>query len=52
MAIKQLKDSKNIASKKLNDWGKPKTIGEPLCHLRGLQMIETVRKAYLCYNLK
>jgi uncharacterized cupin superfamily protein len=40
MPIKQLKSAKNIVSEKLDDWGKPKTIGEPLCHLRGLQIIE------------
>ena len=40
MSIKQLKDVYNISSEKLDDWGTPKTIGEPLCHLKGIQIIE------------
>jgi len=40
MSIKQLKDANNIPSEKLDDWGIPKTIGEPVCHLKGLQIIE------------
>lgn len=40
MAILQLKDAKNIPTEKLDDWGTPKTIGEPVCHLNGIQMIE------------
>ena len=40
MPIRQLKDAKNIATDTLDDWGTPKTIGEPVCHLKGFQMIE------------
>lgn len=40
MSIKQLKSARDIASDKLDDWGTPKTIGEPVCHLKGLQMVE------------
>ena len=40
MSIKQLKDAKNMASEKLEGWGTPKTIGEPVCHLKGIQIIE------------
>jgi uncharacterized cupin superfamily protein len=39
MSILQLKDAKNISAEKLTDWGTPKTIGEPVCHLKGIQMI-------------
>jgi len=40
MSIIQLKDANNIPIEKLTDWGTPKTIGEPTCHLNGLQIIE------------
>ena len=40
MSIKQLKDAKNIPSETLDDWGTPKNIGEPICHLKGIQIIE------------
>ncbi len=40
MSIIQLKDAKNIGPEKLDDWGTPKTIGEPLCHLKGYQIIQ------------
>lgn len=40
MAIKQLKNAINIPAQKLTDWGTPKTIGEPVCHLSGIQIIE------------
>jgi len=40
MSIQQLKDANNISSEKLDDWGTPKTIGEPVCNLKGLQIIE------------
>jgi len=41
MSIRQLKDANKIPSEKLDDWGTPKTIGEPRCHLKGFQMIES-----------
>jgi uncharacterized cupin superfamily protein len=40
MSIIQLNDANNIPTEKLDDWGTPKTIGEPICHLNGLQIIE------------
>ena len=40
MSIRQLKDVTRIASEKLDDWGTPATIGEPTCHLRGIQLVE------------
>ncbi len=40
MSIKQLKNANNIPTEKLDDWGTPKTIGEPKCHLKGIQIIE------------
>ncbi len=35
MAIIKIKDAANIPSEQLEDWGTPKTIGEPICQLRG-----------------
>jgi uncharacterized cupin superfamily protein len=40
MSIRQLKDVTNISTERLDDWGTPMTIGEPLCHLNGIQLIE------------
>ncbi len=40
MSIKQIKNASNISSNSFDDWGTPKTIGEPVCHLKGLQIIE------------
>jgi uncharacterized cupin superfamily protein len=40
MPIKKLKDVINLSTEELEDWGTPKTIGEPKCHLRGIQVIE------------
>ena len=40
MSIRQLKDAINIPTEQLDDWGTPKTIGEPRCHLNGIQLIE------------
>ena len=40
MPIKQLNDAINIPTEELDDWGTPKTIGEPICHLKGIQLIE------------
>jgi hypothetical protein len=40
MSIKQLKDAKNIPVEELVDWGIPRTIGKPVCHLNGIQIIE------------
>ena len=40
MSIRQLKDVTNIPTERLDDWGTPMTIGEPLCHLNGIQLIE------------
>lgn len=40
MSIRQLKHVTSIPAADLDDWGKPKTVGEPTCHLRGIQLIE------------
>lgn len=40
MAIQQLKNAANIPLADLEDWGTPKTIGDPICQLNGIQMIE------------
>jgi len=40
MSIQQLKNATNIPKEHLKDWGTPKTIGEPKCHLNGIQLIE------------
>lgn len=40
MAIQQLKNAANIPLADLEDWGNPQTIGEPICQLNGIQMIE------------
>ncbi len=40
MSIRQLKNVPAIASEQLDDWGEPKALGEPTCHLRGIQIIE------------
>jgi uncharacterized cupin superfamily protein len=40
MSIRQLKDATNIPTERLDDWGTPKTIGEPSCRLKGIQLIE------------
>ena len=40
MSIRQLKEVAQIPPEKLDDWGKPKTVGEPTCPLRGIQIIE------------
>jgi uncharacterized cupin superfamily protein len=34
MSIIKIKDAANIPSEQLEDWGTPKTIGEPICQLR------------------
>jgi uncharacterized cupin superfamily protein len=36
MTIIKITDAANIPSEELEDWGIPKTIGEPKCQLRGL----------------
>ena len=36
MTIIKMNDAVNIPSEELEDWGIPKTIGEPKCQLRGL----------------
>ena len=38
--IKQLKNASNIPLEQLEDWGTPKTIGEVIPHLNGIQIIE------------
>jgi len=40
MSIIKIKDAANIPSKQLEDWGTPKTVGEPTCRLRGLFISE------------
>jgi uncharacterized protein len=40
MSIKKLDDAVNMPSKELEDWGVPKTIGEPKCQLRGIILQE------------
>ena len=40
MSIRKLKDATNIPTEHLDDWGTPKTIGAPECHLNGIQLIE------------
>ena len=40
MSIRQLKDVAGIPAGKLDDWGIPKTVGEPTCRLRGIQLVE------------
>lgn len=40
MSIIKIKDAANIPSEQLEDWGTPKTIGEPICQLRGLFVSE------------
>ncbi len=40
MSIQRIRNAAEVPSKDLADWGKPKTIGEPTCHLRGIQLIE------------
>ena len=36
MTIVKTADAVNILSEELEDWGIPKTIGEPKCQIRGL----------------
>jgi len=38
--IIKVSDAANIPSGELEDWGIPKTIGEPICKLRGLFLSE------------
>ena len=38
--IKKISDAVNIPSEDLEDWGIPKTIGEPKCQLRGFFISE------------
>ena len=65
MSIRQLGNATNVPTEDLDGWGTPKTTGEPKCHLKGIslienddgseatwEIIETTRKAYLCYDLK
>ena len=40
MTIKKIDNAVNIPSDELEDWGNPKTIGEPKCQLRGLIISE------------
>jgi uncharacterized cupin superfamily protein len=40
MSIRQLGNATNTPTEELDDWGTPKTIGEPKCHLKGIQLIE------------
>ncbi len=40
MSIRQLKNATQIPTDTLEDWGTPKTIGEPKCHLNGIQLVE------------
>jgi hypothetical protein len=40
MSIIKIKDAASIPSEQLEDWGTPKTIGEPICQLRGLFISE------------
>jgi len=40
VSIRQLKDVTHIPTDGLDDWGNPKTIGEPTCKLRRIQLIE------------
>ena len=40
MPIVKIKDAAGIPSERLEDWGTPKTIGEPICRLRGLTISE------------
>jgi hypothetical protein len=40
VSIRKLKNAAHIPTEDLDDWGPPKTIGEPKCHLRGIQLIE------------
>ena len=40
MSIRQLKNATKIPTEDLEDWGTPQTIGEPKCHLNGIQLIE------------
>lgn len=38
--IKKIEKAASIPSDQLEDWGIPKTVGEPICHLRGLTISE------------
>ena len=40
MSIIKISDAANIPSDQLEDWGTPKTVGEPVCQLRGLTISE------------
>jgi hypothetical protein len=40
VSIRQLKNATKIPTEDLEDWGTPQTIGEPKCHLNGIQLIE------------
>lgn len=40
MPIKKLTGAVGMPSEKLDDWGTPKTIGEPRCHLSGITLCE------------
>jgi uncharacterized cupin superfamily protein len=40
MSIIKIKDAAGIPSEHLEDWGVPKTIGEPICQLRGRYISE------------
>ena len=63
MKIKKISSAVDIPSEELEDWGIPKTIGEPV-EIKGgdvlffpenskgtWEIIETVRKAYLIYDI-
>ena len=40
MPIIKIKDAASIPSEQLEDWGTSKTIGEPICQLRGFFISE------------
>jgi uncharacterized cupin superfamily protein len=40
MSIIKIKDAASIRSEKLEDWETPKTVGEPICRLRGITITE------------
>ena len=52
MSIVKIKDAANIPSEQLEDWGTPKTIGEPICQLRGLFICENNESKMMLYAIR
>jgi uncharacterized cupin superfamily protein len=40
MSSRQLKNAVAVPTAELEDWGRPKNVGDSTCHLRGIQLVE------------